>query len=87
MAARFELTTSLTQLWKPDSNPRPVQHSYEAFHQSNQKHSQKKVMNIKFELTFYILKFSKLKTQESIQSFKIILILWHINAEPEKVLQ
>jgi hypothetical protein len=64
MVARFEPTISSTQLWKPDLNPQPIQYSYEAFHQSNQKHSKKKFdeyNNNNSEFISYILKIFKIK--------------------------
>jgi hypothetical protein len=43
-------------------------------------------MNNTIEFTLYMLKFSILKTQVLNHNLQIILIIWHINAELEKVL-
>jgi len=42
-------------------------------------------VNIVIEFNPYIPKFSKSKTQAPNKNLQIILIIWHINAEPEKV--
>jgi hypothetical protein len=42
-------------------------------------------INIIIEFNPYVPKFSKSKTQAPNKNLQIILILWHINAEPEKV--
>ncbi len=42
-------------------------------------------INIVIEFNPYLPKFSKLKTQAPNRNLQIILIIRHINAEPEKV--
>jgi hypothetical protein len=42
-------------------------------------------INIVIEFNHYMPKFSKSKIQVPNRNLQIILIIWHINAEPEKV--
>ncbi len=42
-------------------------------------------INIIIEFTPYVSKFSKSKTQAPNKNLQIILIIWHINVELEKV--
>jgi hypothetical protein len=43
-------------------------------------------INIVIEFNPYLPKFSNQKLKDPIGIFKLYLIIWHINAEPEKVI-
>jgi hypothetical protein len=69
-------------------NPQLIQQSNEAFHQLTkaQQENDENINNI-IEFTLYMPKISNLEIQGWNQNLQIILIILHINVEPEKVLQ